>query len=56
MTTYFAYIFELKKDTPILKKKLELLLTKNFTKFTKGVRQSDDLKVYMKQGNKLVVE
>jgi len=56
MTTYFAIVFELKEDTSGLKKKLKKILEKNFHNFAKGVRKSDSLGMYMKEGTKLVIE
>jgi Cu/Ag efflux pump CusA len=56
MVTYFAIVFELREDIPALKNKLRKLLEKNFNKFTSGVRQSEGIKIYMKEGSKLVIE
>jgi hypothetical protein len=49
-------VFELKEDTPAHKDKLRKILEKNFGSFTKGVRKSEGLDIYLKEGKKLVVE
>jgi hypothetical protein len=49
-------VFELKEDTPPTAKKLRSILEKNFDKFSAGVRQSEGLKMYFKEGTKMVVE
>jgi len=56
MTTYFCIVFELKDDTPTFKKKLKKIVNKNFNHFASGVRQSEGLKIYLKEGKKLVIE
>jgi len=56
MTTYYAIIFELKEDTPVLKVRLRKILNENFKKFTTGIRSSEGLKIYISEGSKLVIE
>jgi hypothetical protein len=56
MTTYFAIVFELKEDNIAYKNKLRKILEKNFKHFTQGVRKSEGIQIYMKEGSKLVVE
>ena len=56
MVTYFTIVFELREDIPATKNKLRKLLEKNFNRFSAGIRQSEGLKIYMKEGNKFVIE
>jgi len=56
MVTYFAIVFELIEDKEDTKRKLKQILTKNFSRFTSGIRQSEGIKIYMKETKKLVIE